>query len=128
MYQELRGVLLTDVDSMGAAERAVLALVADRWPSSVRGDTTTLEFSDGTTTVLVYVSEAEGGARRVDGWVDAEILEIRLDQGDRQWRTVQSTRGRFAFERVDGGVSRLLLRVRGADGEVREVCTPQFET
>lgn len=126
----MRGrVLLTGVDTMRTPTYALLAVVEESWSCPVRGDadTATLQFSDGTTNVLVYVTETERGARRVDGWVDAAALEVLLVQGEREWRAALGPHGRFAFARVPHGVSRISLLVRGADGEVREVRTPRFE-
>ena len=68
-------------------EYALLTLVEAPELSAVRGavDTATLQFSDGTTSVLLHVTVGEEGARRVDGWVDAAALAVRLVQGDREW-------------------------------------------
>ena len=95
----------------------------------VRGetDTATLQFSDGTTNVLLHVTATEDGGRRVDGWVDASALAIRLTQGDRTWTAEAGEHGRFAFDSVTPGVSRLRLVVRGDDGEMNDFQTPQFE-
>jgi len=96
---------------------------------AVRGetDTATLQFSDGTTSVLLHVTATEGGDRRVDGWVDATALAIRLIQGDREWSAEPGEHGRFAFDEVTPGMARLRLVVRDADGALRDFQTPQFE-
>ena len=109
-------------------EYALLTLVEGSL-ANVRSDTDTLtlQFGDGTTNVLLHVSANESGTRRIDGWVDAAALEVRLVQGEREWRAALGPHGRFAFARVPHGVSRISLLVRGADGEVREVRTPRFE-
>jgi hypothetical protein len=109
-------------------EYALLTLVEEAL-GAVRSETetATLQFSDGTTSVLVHVSATEDGSRRVDGWVDAAALAIRLSQGEREWSTDPGEHGRFAFESVPPGVSRLRLVVRGIDGDLRDFQTPQFE-
>lgn len=110
-------------------EYALLTLVEASELSAVRGetDTSTLQFSDGTTSVLVHVTATEDGSRRIDGWVDATALAIRLSQGEREWSTDPGEHGRFAFDDVPPGVSRLRLVVRGSDGDMRDFQTPQFE-
>lgn len=109
-------------------EYALLTLVSGEL-AAVRGetDTATLQFSDGTTSVLLHVTATEDGSRRIDGWVDAAALAIRLVQDSREWATDPGEHGRFAFDSVPAGVCRLRLVVRGADGEMRDFQTPQFE-
>jgi hypothetical protein len=109
-------------------EYALLTLVEGTL-AAVRGetDTATLQFSDGTTSVLLHVTATESGDRRVDGWVDAAALAIRLVQGDREWSAEPGEHGRFAFDEVTPGVARLRLVVRDADGALRDFQTPQFE-
>jgi hypothetical protein len=110
-------------------EYALLTLVETSELAAVRGasDTSTLQFSDGSTSVLVHVAATEGGGRRVDGWVDATALAIRLIQGDKDWTADAGERGRFAFDDITPGMARLRLVVRDADGEIRDFQTPQFE-
>jgi hypothetical protein len=110
-------------------EYALLTLVEGAELGAVRGeaDTATLQFSDGTTNVLLHVTATESGARRVDGWVDAAPLALRLAQGEREWSADVSEHGRFAFDDVPPGVSRLRLVVRDADGALSDFQTPQFE-
>ncbi|WP_375386576.1 hypothetical protein [uncultured Microbacterium sp.] len=110
-------------------EYALLTLVDGAELAAVRGeaDTATLQFSDGATNVLVHVTATDDGGRRVDGWVDAPTLAIRLSQGDREWSAEPGEHGRFAFDDVKPGVSRIRLVVRGDDGEMRDFQTPQFE-
>ncbi|GAA3202745.1 hypothetical protein [Microbacterium terregens] len=110
-------------------EYAMLTLVEASELSAVRGetDTATLQFTDGTTSILVHVSATEEGTRRIDGWVDAAALAIRLSQGEREWTTEPGEHGRFAFEDVPRGASRLRLIVRAGDGDMRDFQTPQFE-
>lgn len=136
MWEEIDPVPADLVDRMVAAvavedlsrEYALLTLVEGSF-AEVRGesDTATLQFSDGTTSVLLHVTATEDGGRRVDGWVDATALAIRLVQGEREWAADPGEHGRFAFDEVTPGVARLRLVVRAADGELRDFQTPQFE-
>lgn len=109
-------------------EYALLTLVEGSL-SAVRGetDTATLQFSDGATSVLLHVTATDSGGRRVDGWVDASALAIRLVQADREWSAQPGEHGRFAFDDVAPGMARLRLVVRNDDGEIRDFQTPQFE-
>ena len=97
--------------------------------AAVRGETDTLilQFSDGTSSVLLHVSMTEDGPRRVDGWIDPPALEVRLAQGDTEWTATPGEGGRFELEGVSAGLSRLRMVLRPADGTLREVMTPQFE-
>ena len=136
MWQDIDPAPADLVDRMVAAvavedlsrEYALLTLVTGDL-AAVRGDTdtATLQFSDGTTSVLVHVTVTEDGARRIDGWVDAAALAIRLVQSEREWSTDAGEHGRFAFDSVPAGVSRLRLVVRDADGDMHDFQTPQFE-
>ncbi|HKP05781.1 MAG TPA: hypothetical protein VJU58_00880, partial [Microbacterium sp.] len=136
MWEDVDPVPVGLVDQMVAAvavedlsrEYAILTLVEGTF-AAVRGetDTATMQFSDGTTSVLLHVTATEGGGRRVDGWVDAGALAIRLVQGDREWSAEPGEHGRFAFDEVTPGVARLRLVVRDADGALRDFQTPQFE-
>lgn len=110
-------------------EYALLTLVEGSAPAAVRGeaDTATLQFSDGETNVLLHVTATEDGTRRVDGWVDAVALAIRLVQDDRDWQAQAGEHGRFAFESIPAGVSRLHIVVRGTDGDLHDFGTPRFE-
>ncbi|WP_194397389.1 hypothetical protein [Microbacterium atlanticum] len=136
MWEDVDPVPADLVDRMVAAvavedlsrEYALLTLVEGTL-AAVRGDTdtATLQFSDGTTSVLLHVTATEGGGRRVDGWVDGTALAIRLVQDDREWSADPGEHGRFAFEEVTPGVARLRLVVRDADGALRDFQTPQFE-
>ena len=109
-------------------EYALLTLVEGAELSAVRGetDTLTLQFSDGTTSVLLHVTATENGRRRVDGWVDGTALAVRLAQGDQEWSADAGENGRFAFDDVTPGVSRIRLVLKDGDG-VREFMTPHFE-
>ncbi len=110
-------------------EYEMLTLVEAADLTAVRSETdaSTLQFTDGTTTVLLHVTMAEGGGRRIDGWVDADALAVKLAQGEREWSADAGESGRFAFDDVAAGMSRVRLVVRDAGGEMREFQTPQFE-
>ncbi|HEX5860071.1 MAG TPA: hypothetical protein VFY91_18325 [Microbacterium sp.] len=136
VWEEVDPVPVDLVDRMVAAvavedlsrEYALLTLVEGAELSAVRGesDTLTLQFSDGTTSVLLHVTATESGHRRIDGWVDGTALAVRLAQGEREWSADAGESGRFAFDEIPPGVSRIRLAVRHDDG-VREFMTPQFE-
>jgi len=108
-------------------EYALLTLVEGEY-AEVRGenDTSTLQFSDGETSVLLHVTATESGEHRVDGWVDAAAREVRLVQGEREKSTEVGEHGRFAFDGVRAGMTRVRMTVTRA-GEVTEFQTPQFE-
>jgi hypothetical protein len=135
MWEDVDPVPAGLVDRMVAAvavedlsrEYALLTLVEGSL-AAVRGetDTATLQFSDGTTSVLLHVTATESGHRRIDGWVDGTALAVRLAQGDREWSADAGESGRFAFDEIPPGVSRIRLVVKHGDG-VREFMTPQFE-
>ncbi|WP_243073921.1 hypothetical protein [Microbacterium sp. SS28] len=110
-------------------EYALLTLVEGSVPAAIRGetDTATLQFSDGETNVLLHVTATEDGSRRVDGWVDAAALAIRLMQDDHDWPAQAGEHGRFAFDSIPPGVSRLHIVVRGSDGDLHDFRTPRFE-
>jgi hypothetical protein len=110
-------------------EYALLTLVADAETAAVRGDAEmlTLQFSDGTTSVLLHVSATESGRRRIDGWVDGAALSIELEQDAGSWTTA-SDGGRFAFDDVPPGMSRLRVMMdKTVDGGSAELRTPRFE-
>lgn len=108
-------------------EYALLTLVEDA-TTAVRGDaeTTILQFSDGRVTVLLHVSTAAKGRRRIDGWVDAPTEAVVLEHGDRSWTTEPTEQGRFAFNAVPSGLCRVRLTMADEDGG-REFATPHFE-
>lgn len=137
LWERLDPVPSGFVDRMVAAvavedlsrEYALLTLVETAGLVAVRGesDTATLQFTDGTVTVLLHVTMTESGGRRIDGWIDGEPLAIRLAQGDREWSTEAGVPGRFSFDDVPAGLTRVRLVVRDADGDLRDFQTPQFE-
>ncbi|ALX66095.1 hypothetical protein [Microbacterium sp. XT11] len=110
-----------------ASEYALLTLV-EQPLSAVRAETDalTLQFSDGTTSVLLHVTATVNGRHRVDGWVDTAAAEVVLEQGDRERTTSPTETGRFAFDDVPSGMTRVRLTAR-SDGDERTLSTPQFE-
>ncbi|MBN9155100.1 MAG: hypothetical protein J0I44_05455 [Microbacterium sp.] len=136
VWEEVDPVPVDLVDRMVAAvavedlsrEYALLTLVESEL-ANTRGetDTLTLQFSDGDTSVLLHVSATESGEHRIDGWVDAAALAVKLTQGDREWNADLGDHGRFSFDAVPSGVARVRLVVRDGDLGLREFQTPQFE-
>ncbi|WP_372968323.1 hypothetical protein [Microbacterium sp.] len=142
LFAQLRS-LWRDVDPMPAAlvdrmiaavaaeglsdEYALLTLVEDPL-GAVRGDADalTLQFSDGTTSILLHVTRSATGAHRIDGWVDTVTGEIELAQGDRTRTTSPNDTGRFVFDDVPDGLTRVRLTATVGDAE-RTLSTPQFE-
>lgn len=110
-----------------SSEYALLTLV-EQPLGSVRAeaDALTLQFSDGTTSILLHVTATASGRHRVDGWVDTAAAEIVLVQGDRERTTQPAETGRFVFDDVPPGLTRVRLTTR-VDGEDRALTTPQFE-
>lgn len=106
-------------------EYALLTLI-DSASSAVRsdGETTTLQFSDGSSSILLHVMRAARDLRRIDGWVDAGAVEVRLDQGSRTWTAVPDAQGRFAFGGIPPGLSSVRLVTAG---DRQDLLTPQFE-
>lgn len=106
-------------------EYALLTMV-EGIEGAVRGDaeTTTLQFSDGVSSVLLHISHTAQNLRRIDGWVDADTTEIRLSQGERSWSVPPGELGRFAFDNIPSGLTRVQL-VTGAT--TKDLLTPQFE-
>lgn len=108
-------------------EYALLTLVEGQL-GAVRGETDalTLQFSDGSTSILLHVTTTASGRRRIDGWVDTAAAEIVLLQGERERRTTPAETGRFVFDEVPSGLSRVRLTATVGD-ETRTLETPQFE-
>lgn len=108
-------------------EYALLTLVEGQL-GAVRGeaDALTLQFSDGSTSILLHVTTTASGRRRVDGWVDTAAAEIVLTQGERSRSTPPEETGRFVFDDVPPGLTRVRLTTVIGD-ESRTLSTPQFE-
>ncbi|MCZ4303092.1 hypothetical protein [Microbacterium oxydans] len=142
MFARLR-TLWSEVDPMpaGLIDRMVAAVAADGLNreyalltlvegelGAVRGeaDALTLQFSDGSTSILLHVTRTASGRRRVDGWVDTAAAEIVLTQGERTRSTAPEETGRFVFDEVPPGLTRVRLTTEIGD-ETRTLATPQFE-
>jgi len=121
-----RMIAAVATDSL-SEEYALLTLV-DQPFGAVRGeaDALTLQFSDGTTSILLHVTTTANGRHRVDGWIDTAAAEIVLAQGDSIRSTTPSETGRFVFDDVPAGLTRVRLTTRVGD-EDRTLSTPQFE-
>lgn len=135
LWREVDPVPAGLIDRMVAAvaadglnrEYALLTLVEGQL-GAVRGETDalTLQFSDGSTSILLHVTTTASGRRRIDGWVDTAAAEILLLQGERERRTTPAETGRFVFDEVPSGLSRVRLTATLGD-ETRTLETPQFE-
>lgn len=142
MFARLRS-LWNDVDPVpaGLIDRMVATVAADglnreyALPTLVEGqlgavrgeaDALTLQFSDGSTSILLHVTTTASGRRRVDGWVDTAAAEIVLTQGERSRSTSPEETGRFVFDDVPPGLTRVRLTTVIGD-ESRTLSTPQFE-
>ncbi|WP_426171338.1 hypothetical protein [Microbacterium sp. DWRC1-3] len=109
------------------SEYALLTLVEGQL-GEVRGeaDALTLQFSDGSTSILLHVTTTASGRRRVDGWVDTAAAEIVLTQGEKARSVSPEETGRFVFDEVPPGLTRVRLTTAVGD-ETRTLATPQFE-
>ena len=142
MFARLRS-LWSEVDPMpaGLIDRMVAAVAADGLNreyalltlvegqlGAVRGeaDALTLQFSDGSTSILLHVTTTASGRRRVDGWVDTAAAEIVLTQGEKSRSVSPEETGRFVFDDVPPGLTRVRLTTVIGD-ETRTLATPQFE-
>ena len=120
--------MVAAVAAEGLSEEYALLTLVEEPLGAVRGDADalTLQFSDGTTSILLHVTRTASGRHRVDGWVDAAAGEIELAQGDRRRSTTPSETGRFVFADVPDGLTRVHLTT-DVGGERRTLSTPQFE-
>lgn len=142
MFARLRS-LWSEVDPMpaGLIDRMIAAVAADGLNreyalltlvegqlGAVRGeaDALTLQFSDGSTSILLHVTTTASGRRRVDGWVDTAAAEIVLTQGEKTRSITPEETGRFVFDDVPPGLTRVQLTTVIGD-ETRTLATPQFE-
>ena len=142
MFARLR-TLWSDIDPVpaGLIDRMVAAVAADGLNreyalltlvegqlGAVRGeaDALTLQFSDGSTSILLHVTRTASGRRRVDGWVDTAAAEIVLTQGEKAVSVSPEETGRFVFDEVPPGLTRVRLTTTIGD-ETRTLATPQFE-
>lgn len=120
--------MIAAVAAEGLSEEYALLTLVEQPLGAVRGDADalTLQFSDGTTSILLHVTSTANGRHRIDGWVDTAAAEIELRQGDRRRTTSPSETGRFAFDDVPDGFTSVRLSTT-VGGEERILSTPQFE-
>ncbi|MCM3778487.1 hypothetical protein [Microbacterium hydrocarbonoxydans] len=120
--------MIAAVAAEGLSEEYAMLTLIEQPLGAVRGDTDalTLQFSDGTTSILLHVTRTASGRHRVDGWADTAAATIELRQGERVRRTAPSETGRFAFDEVPDGFTRVRLTTTVGDEE-RTLSTPQFE-
>lgn len=117
------------LDEVFAEVAQLSRLSVDR--ASVRGQglqtrTQTLTFSADSLTAMITVAAAADGHVRIDGWLTpAAALEVRLRTTEGTLRVGSAQTGRFAFERVPGGMAQLSFHPHGDDGP--SVVTPVFE-
>ncbi|MDN3445842.1 hypothetical protein [Microbacterium sp. APC 3901] len=120
--------MIATVAAEGLSEEYALLTLIEEPLGAVRGDADalTLQFSDGTTSILLHVTRTATGAHRVDGWVDSTSRAIELAQGEHIRSTTASDTGRFIFDEVPDGLTLVRLHTTVGDQE-RTVTTPQFE-
>ncbi|MFJ4223624.1 hypothetical protein [Microbacterium sp. NPDC089695] len=120
--------MIAAVATEGLSEEYALLTLVDQPLGAVRGDADalTLQFSDGTTSILLHVTRTAGGGHRIDGWVDTAAAAIELRQGERVRRVSPNDAGRFAFDDVPAGFASVRLTTV-VGGEERILSTPQFE-
>ena len=137
-WEEVDPVPADLVDRMVAAvavedlsrEYALLTLVEGSVLGAVRGE------ADTATLAVQRWHDQRAPARerhrrgctscRMDGWM-AQPSRSGSARVISDWSAEASEHGRFAFETIPAGVSYLRLVVRGAEGDLHEFQTPQFE-
>jgi hypothetical protein len=114
-------------------EYAMLTLLeSSGMPVGVRGtsDVKLLEFSHGTRSIMLRVSDLGDGRRRVDGWIaPAAPLLVRLEQDDDDVTTAASAEGRFDFADIPEGRTRMWLQPEAAQsgsGTARQGFTTEY--
>ncbi|MCI1018613.1 hypothetical protein HWD99_08265 [Microbacterium sp. C5A9] len=120
--------MIASVAAEGLSEEYALLTLVEQPLSAVRGDADalTLQFSDGTTSILLHVTRTENGRHRIDGWVDTAAAGVELAQGERRRTTTASDTGRFVFDDVPDGLTLVRLTTTAGDQQ-RTLSTPQFE-
>ncbi|MCG7415441.1 MULTISPECIES: hypothetical protein [Microbacterium] len=125
-----RMVAAIAVDDL-SREYALLTLVETDL-AAVRGDgdVLTLQFSDGTVTVLLHITRTEQSTHRIDGWVDAPPVSVAIVHGADEGKVRDASlgeHGRFEIDGIGAGLVRLRLTVRDDQGALHDMQTPQFE-
>ena len=118
-----------------SSDLALLTLVAESdGLLGVRGASGnhTFEFSDGDTTLLLRVSDAGAGTRRIDGWLaPASRTTVHLDGAAGEKTSDADSDGRFAFTDISAGRSRIWFDRLGTDADrssaSRAFTTLEFE-
>lgn len=128
MPADLVDRMVAAVATAGLAQEYALLTLVENELGAVRGeaDALTLQFSDGTTSILLHVTSSAPGRHRVDGWADVTSAEIVLAQGERTMTTRPSETGRFSFDDVPSGLTSVRLTAGSGDG-IRTMSTPLFE-
>lgn len=120
--------MIAAVATEGLSQEYALLTLVEHPLGAVRGDADalTLQFSDGSTSILLHVTRTAGGRHRVDGWVDTSAAVVNLVQGERTRTTTPSEAGRFVFDDVPDGLALVRLTTTVGDQD-RILTTPQFE-
>jgi hypothetical protein len=93
------------------------------------GEAVTISFSTGAFSLLLRVSEAGGGQRRVDGWVSPpQSVQVTATQQQRSVSAVADALGRFEISRLPSGLTRFwLVSDTGSESAEQSFATPTFE-
>lgn len=93
------------------------------------GEAVTISFSTGAFSLLLRVSEAGGGQRRVDGWVSPpQSMQVTATQQQRSVSAVADALGRFEISRLPSGLTRFwLVSDSGSESADQSFATPTFE-
>ncbi|WP_309617736.1 hypothetical protein [Salinibacterium sp.] len=134
MPDDLVDSILVALATEGLAVEYVMLTMLDTVPAlaGVRGtsESQTLEFTDGTLRMLLRVNSTGDGERRVDGWLTpASAMTVRLTQAHDEVTASISPEGRFEFEHIPTGRTRLWLEVDaiGAGGASHGFTTAEFD-
>jgi len=88
-----------------------------------------LEFSHGSRSIMLRVSDRGDGRRRIDGWIaPASPLLVRIEQEDDDFTTSASAEGRFEFADVPAGRTRMWLQPDTGAAESRQGFTTEYFT
>jgi hypothetical protein len=114
------------------AEYELLHLVErSRDLAGARGaaDAVTISFSTGEFSLLLRVSAAAAGQRRVDGWVSPpQPMQVTATQQERSVSAVADALGRFEIPRLPSGLTRFwLVSENRSDSAEQSFATPTFE-
>jgi hypothetical protein len=119
---------------LGVEYAVLTTLESSGAPVGVRGvsDLQVLEFSHGSRSIMLRVSDLGGGRRRIDGWIaPAEPLLVRLEQEHDDFTTAASTEGRFDVADMPAGRTRMWLQpgvAYGGSTAARQGFTTEYFT